>query len=94
MYLIVMAIGITALSYQLIEYRNTRKASYQRYAAIGADSLQLRTMYIIENAVIIIPSAIAGVITAMIIGAITGRNLENMAGFTFYTVNASVILKV
>ena len=93
MYLIVMAIGITALSYQLIEYRNTRKASYQRYAAIGADSLQLRTMYIIENAVIIIPSAIAGVITAMIIGAITGRNLENMAGFTFYTVNASVILK-
>ncbi len=93
MYLVVMAIGITALSYQLIEYRNTRKASYQRYAAIGADSLQLRTMYIIENAVIIIPSAIAGVITAMIIGAITGRNLENMAGFTFYTVNASVILK-
>ena len=30
MYLIVMAIGITALSYQLIEYKNTRKASSKK----------------------------------------------------------------
>lgn len=45
MYLIVMAIGITALSYQLIEYKNTRKQSFKKYAALGADSSQLKIMY-------------------------------------------------
>lgn len=48
-YLIVMAIGITALSYQLIEYKNTRKQSFKKYAALGADSSQLKIMYIIAK---------------------------------------------
>lgn len=64
MYLIVMAIGITALSYQLIEYKNTRKQSFKKYAALGADSSQLKIMYIIENALIIIPAAIIGIAIA------------------------------
>ncbi len=93
MYLIVMAIGITALSYQLIEYKGTRKLSYKKYAALGADNSQLRIMYIIENALIIIPSAVAGIIIAFAVGKIIGNILEIKAGFSFYTVNSSVILK-
>jgi len=93
MYLIVMAIGITALSYQLIEYKNTRKQSFKKYAALGADSSQLKIMYIIENALIIIPAAIIGIAIAFLAGGIIGHMLEQRTGFAFYTVNSSVILK-
>ena len=93
MYLIVMAIGITALSYQLIEYKNTRKASYKKYASLGADSSQLRRMYIIENALIIVPAALIGIITAFLAGGIVGGILEGKAGFSFYTINVSIVLK-
>lgn len=93
MYLIVMAIGITALSYQLIEYKNTRKASYKKYASLGADSSQLRRMYIIENALIIVPAALIGIITAFLAGGVVGGILEGKAGFSFYTINASIVLK-
>lgn len=93
MYLIVMAIGITALSYQLIEYKNTRKASYKKYASLGADSSQLRRMYIIENALIIVPAALIGIITAFLAGGIVGGILEGKAGYSFYTINVSIVLK-
>ena len=93
MYLIVMAIGITALSYQLIEYKNTRKASYKKYASLGADSSQLRRMYIIENALIIVPAALIGIIAAFLAGGIAGGILEGKAGFSFYTINVSIVLK-
>lgn len=93
MYLIVMAIGITALSYQLIEYKNTRKASYKKYASLGADSSQLIRMYIIENALIIVPAALIGIITAFLAGGVVGGILEGKAGFSFYTINASIVLK-
>ena len=88
-----MAIGITALSYQLIEYKNTRKASYKKYASLGADSSQLRRMYIIENALIIVPAALIGIITAFLAGGIVGGILEGKAGFSFYTINVSIVLK-
>lgn len=94
MYLIVMAIGITALSYQLIEYKNTRKSSYKKYASLGADSSQLRRMYIIENALIIVPAALIGIIAAFLAGGIAGGILEGKAGFSFYTINVSIVLKV
>lgn len=93
MYLIVMAIGITALSYQLIEYKNTRKSSYKKYASLGADSSQLRRMYIIENALIIVPAAFIGIIAAFLAGGIVGGILEGKAGFSFYTINVSIVLK-
>lgn len=93
MYLIVMAIGITALSYQLIEYKNTRKAYYKKYASLGADSSQLRRMYIIENALIIVPAAFIGIIAAFLAGGVVGGILEGKAGFSFYTINASIVLK-
>lgn len=93
MYLIVMAIGITALSYQLIEYKNTRKSSYKKYASLGADSSQLRRMYIIENALIIVPAALIGIIAAFLAGGIAGGILEGKAGFSFYTINVSIVLK-
>ena len=93
MYIIVMTIGITALSYQLIEYRNTRRQSYSRYSSLGADSSQLGTMYIIENALIIIPAAVAGVVVALAAGRITGSVLEGKAGFSFYKINNSIIIK-
>ena len=50
-------------------------------------------MYIIENALIIVPAALIGIITAFLAGGVVGGILEGKAGFSFYTINASIVLK-
>ena len=50
-------------------------------------------MYIIENALIIVPAALIGIITAFLAGGIVGGILEGKAGFSFYTINVSIVLK-
>lgn len=55
MYIVVMVIGILALSYQLIEYRNTRRKSYNMFRQMGMTKAGIRKMYITENAFILIP---------------------------------------
>ena len=40
-------------------------------------------MYIIENALIIVPAALIGIITAFLAGGIVGGILEGKAGFSF-----------
>ena len=93
MYLVVMIIGILALSYQLIEYRGRRRPAYERFRKLGMNKASLRSMYIIENALIIIPAGIMGLILALLIGFGTGKALEIHNGFTFYKVTLNVIIK-
>ena len=50
-------------------------------------------MYIIENALIIVPAALIGIITAFLAGGIVGGILEGKAGYSFYTINVSIVLK-
>ena len=93
MYLVVMIIGILALSYQLIEYRGRRRPAYERFRKLGMNKASLRSMYIIENALIIIPAGIMGLILALLTGFGIGKALEIHNGFTFYKVTLNVIIK-
>ena len=93
MYIVVMVIGILALSYQLIEYRGRRKTAYQRFRRLGMDKSMMRKMYIIENALIIIPAGIAGLLLALLTGQAIGKGLEINNGFHFYKITAGIIIK-
>ena len=93
MYVVVMVIGILALSYQLIEYRGRRKTAYQRFRRLGMDKSMMRKMYIIENALIIIPAGIAGLLLALLTGQAIGKGLEINNGFHFYKITAGIIIK-
>ena len=93
MYIVVMVIGILALTYQLIEYRNRRKKAYELFKNMGMDKSHIRKMYIIENAFILIPAGIAGILLALIAGSVTGHVLEVKTGYEFYSVNVDVVIK-
>lgn len=93
MYIVVMVIGILALSYQLIEYRNTRRKSYNMFRQMGMTKAGIRKMYITENAFILIPAGIIGVLLALAAGHFTGQALEAKSGYEFYRANMEVIIK-
>ena len=93
MYIVVMVIGILALSYQLIEYRGRRQTAYQRFRRLGMDKSMMRKMYITENALIIIPAGIVGLILALLTGFAIGKGLEIHNGFHFYKITAGIIIK-
>lgn len=93
MYIVVMVIGILALSYQLIEYRNTRRKSYNMFSQMGMTKAGIRKMYITENAFILIPVGIIGILLALAAGHFTGQALEAKSGYEFYRVNMEVIIK-
>ena len=93
MYMVVMVIGILALSYQLIEYRNTRRKSYNMFRQMGMTKAGIRKMYITENAFILIPAGIIGILLALAAGHFTGQALEAKSGYEFYRVNMEVIIK-
>lgn len=93
MYIVVMVIGILALSYQLIEYRNTRRKSYNMFRQMGMTNAGIRKMYITENAFILIPAGIIGILLALAAGHFTGQALEAKSGYEFYRANMEVIIK-
>lgn len=93
MYIVVMVIGILALSYQLIEYRNTRRKSYNMFRQMGMTKAGIRKMYITENAFILIPAGIIGILLALAAGHFTGQALEAKSGYEFYRANMEVIIK-
>lgn len=93
MYIVVMVIGILALSYQLIEYRNTRRKSYNMFRQMGMTKAGIRKMYITENAFILIPAGIIGILLALAAGYFTGQALEAKSGYEFYRANMEVIIK-
>ena len=93
MYIVVMVIGILALSYQLIEYRGRRQTAYQRFRRLGMDKSMMRKMYITENALIIIPAGIVGLLLALLTGLAIGKGLELHNGFHFYKITAGIIIK-
>ena len=93
MYIVVMVIGILALSYQLIEYRNTRRKPYDMFRRMGMTKAGVRKMYVTENAFILIPAGIIGVLLALVAGHMAGHVLEVKSGYEFYRVNTEVIIK-
>ena len=60
---------------------------------MGMDKSHIRKMYITENAFILIPAGIAGILLALIAGSVTGHVLEAKTGYEFYSVNVDIVIK-
>ena len=67
--------------------RNTRRKSYNMFSQMGMTKAGIRKMYITENAFILIPAGIIGILLALAVGHFTGQALEAKSGYEFYRVN-------
>ena len=92
-YFLVMTIGIAALTYQIISYQYSRKTHYQKLYRLGATRRTVIGCRSMENLIILIPTGLIGIITAVLTGRIIGWILERKIGVAFYSVTIMIILK-
>jgi ABC-type antimicrobial peptide transport system permease subunit len=94
-FLIIMSIGVVAISYQLMSYELTRRSNYYKMRCIGADKWQIKRMVITECLIIILPASILGVLVAI---AAADKDCNVIASKTllesFFAINPSLLWKI
>ncbi len=93
MYIVVMVIGIAAITYQLISYKNSRKKAYMIMRGIGAERVQITMITLMENVLILVVSGLLGIIMAALAGKVICSFIEADMGIVFYYVKWTVLLK-
>ncbi len=93
MYLLVMVIGIAALTYQLLVYKSSRTKSYELFAKLGATKVQVGLITYVENALILVTSGIIGMGFSVLTGRIICAIIEHNMGVNFYYLNVEVLIK-
>ncbi len=93
MYVLVMAIGITALTYQIITYRTSRQNYNVKLRRMGASRGQINIITYIENMLIIVPFGLLGVLVAGFIGKIICVWIEQKMQVYFYRINTEIFVK-
>ncbi len=94
MYMLIMIIGIVAVTYQIIIYNRSRNNVRFIQKSLGATSAQTVVIALLENVVILGMSAIVGSCIALGIGKIAGLILEHRNGVTFFTIDKDTYIKV
>ncbi len=93
MYVLVMVIGIAALTYQLLVYNSSRAKSYELMGKLGASKSQIGFMAFTENALMLVPAGFLGILGAAVMGWIICTIIGLNMGVTFYYIELSVLLK-
>lgn len=93
MYIVVMVIGIAAIIYQLISYKNSRKKAYAILMNMGAEKQQISTITLMETALILVISGAVGIVSAAVVGKVICLFIELEIGIVFYYVKWTVLLK-
>lgn len=94
MYLLIMIIGIVAVTYQIIIYNRSRNNVRFIQKSLGATNVQTVIIALFENVVILGMSAIVGSCIALGLGKIAGLILEHRNGVTFFTIDKDIYIKV
>ncbi len=94
MYLLIMIIGIVAVTYQIIIYNRSRNNVRFIQKSLGATNVQTVIIALFENIVILGISAIVGSCIALGLGKIAGLILEHRNGVTFFTIDKDIYIKV
>lgn len=94
MYMLIMIIGIVAVTYQIIIYNRSRNNVRFIQKSLGATSAQTVVIALLENVVILGMSAIVGSCIALGIGKIAGLILEHRNGVTFFRIDKDIYIKV
>lgn len=93
MYLLVLIIGVTILTYQIIAYDNTRIKYNNLLRRLGADGRNIKIITFAENMFIIVPSALLGIFAAAVIGKLVCMLVEHNMQISFYRINMDVFAK-
>ncbi|MBQ4283046.1 MAG: ABC transporter permease [Lachnospira sp.] len=93
MYVLVMVIGIAALTYQLVVYKNSRKYSNDMMRRLGATKTQITAITFVENVLMLLPAGLLGMGAAAITGKIVCLIIESQMGIGFYYISLELLLK-
>ena len=93
MYLLIMIIGIVAVTYQIIIYNRSRNNVRFIQKSLGATNAQTVIIALFENVVILGISAIVGSCIALGIGKIAGLVLEHRNGVAFFGIDKDIYIK-
>lgn len=94
MFILVMIIGVTAITYQMMSYNRERNSVRKILVMEGAEKSQIICMYILENVVVVFVSAIIGLVLALVVGKGICSIIEKSKDVVFYTLSISTIIKV
>ena len=94
MYMLIMIIGIAAVTYQIIIYNRSRNNVRFVQKSLGASNAQTIIITFLENVVILGISAIAGSCIALGAGKVICLVLENTKGVTFFRIDKDIYIKV
>lgn len=94
MYIVLAAIGIAAIAYQLTVYNRQRKNVYTILKGLGARRVQLIGKAFIENSVIVICSSLAGLIFSIISARLVCLIVEIVSGVSFFSIDKEVYISL
>lgn len=94
MYMLIMIIGIVAVTYQIIIYNRSRNNVRFIQKSLGATSAQTVVIALLENVVILGMSAIVGSCIALGAGKVICLVLEHTKGVTFFRIDKDIYIKV
>lgn len=94
MYMLIMIIGIAAVTYQIIIYNRSRKNVRFVQKSLGASNVQTIIITFLENVMILGISAIAGSCIALGAGKVICLVLEHTKGVTFFRIDKDIYIKV
>ena len=92
--MLIMIIGIVAVTYQIIIYNRSRNNVRFIQKTLGATSAQMIIITFLENVVILGISAIAGSCIALGAGKVICLVLEHTKGVTFFRIDKDIYIKV
>lgn len=93
MYMLIMIIGIVAVTYQIIIYNRSRNNVRFIQKSLGATNAQTVIIALFENVVILGMSAIVGSCIALGLGKIAGLVLEHRNGVAFFGIDKDIYIK-
>ena len=93
LYVLVMFIGIAALTYQMLLYHRGRRETLKKFRRLGAGRGQVTFIKMFENLLIIVVFGILGIIGGVAATRVICSFFENAKGVSFYYVGNELIAK-
>lgn len=94
MYVLLMIIGVAAIIHQVLVHSREREPVRNILANIGAKKIHILGLSFIENVVIIVAAATAGLIFSIITGSIICSIVSNIKGIQFFNIESSIYVYV
>lgn len=94
MYVLLMIIGVSAIIHQVLVHSRERETVRNILANIGAKKIHILALSFIENVVIIVVAATAGLIFSIITGSIICSIVSNIKGIQFFNIESSIYVYV